>query len=101
MVLGPYVVNFKRYSDLASQFINFIPVGRSTTILYSPQLHYSTNSLEIFSIFSLNIWILLLLSYVCLVAINSYKHNIQIISKLILDYFGLITFECINEFYYK
>ena len=93
MFLGTYVVDLIRYSNLATQFIHFTSAGRSTSILYSPQLHYSTNSFDIFSIFSLNIWILLLLSYVCLVAINSYKHNIQIISKLFIDYFALFTFE--------
>ena len=73
-----------------------ITVGKQTSILYSPQIRYSTETFRIFQIFSTNIWILLLLSYVCLVAINSYKYNILIISKLFIDYFALFTFESKN-----
>ena len=72
-----------------------IVVGKISLVLYSPQIQYSTDTFRIFQIFSTNIWILLLLSYVCLVAINSYKKNISIISKLFIDYFGFFTFECL------
>ena len=86
MFLGTAVMDSNRFKLFDSPNIFS---GKFSCIVYSPKIRFNNNTFRIFSIFSEQIWILLLLSYICLIAINSFKQNIEIISKLFVDYFGL------------
>ena len=87
-----YVIDENRYKLF--DFTHLL-VGRYSSILYSPETpRVSTDTLRIFRIFPVHIWLLIFISYLCLFVFNSFKTlKILIKCKLGFDYFGVFLFK--------
>ena len=87
-----FVIDENRYKlfDFAH-----LSVGRYSSILYSPETpRVSTDTLRIFRIFPVHIWLLIFVSYLSLIVFNSFKTpKILIKCKLSFDYFGAFLFK--------
>ena len=90
--MGLYVIDENRFKLFD---FTHLSVGRYSSILYSPETpRVSKDTLRIFRIFPVHIWLLIFVSYLCLIFFNSFKTpKILIKCKLSFDYFGAFLFK--------
>jgi hypothetical protein len=74
-------------------FPNLAPTGKLLSILSYPIVKYDTNVMHIFRAFSINVWILLIFSYLLIIFLNiiiMYGSNIRIKYNIAIDYLSIL-----------
>jgi hypothetical protein len=84
---------YKEEREEIVSFPNLVPTGKLLSILSYPIVKYDANVMHIFRTFSINVWILLIFSYLLMIFLNiiiMYGSNIRIKYNIAIDYLSIL-----------
>lgn len=86
MMLSQLIIDRDRYQLLE---FGHIDIGSSSSILYSPRIYTVNDTMRIFTIFPISIWLIIFFSFLIMVIINSIKSNSLMNISIALDYYAI------------
>jgi hypothetical protein len=89
MIAHDFSLNEER-AELAD-YLQILPMGKVLSVLSSPQFVEERNMFKLFNGFTIEVWILLLLSFVMVVSLNVLKiNNWNLKFSTVIDYLAIL-----------